>query len=119
MSSSRESAAAIAQIFSEAGFPEGAYVNLNATNEQCADIIADPRILEIVEEEESAVQEPGTAQLREVIERKIAIKAEVVAFDDLDQLGSMAEARAAGKVRQEGKDYVMADGDVVEFRFNV
>ncbi|MCT1627716.1 redox-regulated ATPase YchF [Corynebacterium sanguinis] len=44
------------------------------------------------------------------------IKAEVVAFDDLDQLGSMAEARAAGKVRQEGKDYVMADGDVVEFR---
>ena len=47
------------------------------------------------------------------------IKAEIVAFDDLDQLGSMAEARAAGKVRQEGKDYVMADGDVVEFRFNV
>ncbi|MCT1498963.1 redox-regulated ATPase YchF [Corynebacterium sanguinis] len=47
------------------------------------------------------------------------IKAEVVAFDDLDQLGSMAEARAAGKVRQEGKDYVMADGDVVEFKFNV
>ena len=47
------------------------------------------------------------------------IKAEIVAFDDLDELGSMAEARAAGKVRQEGKDYVMADGDVVEFRFNV
>ena len=47
------------------------------------------------------------------------IKAEIVAFDDLDALGSMAEARAAGKVRQEGKDYVMADGDVVEFKFNV
>ena len=47
------------------------------------------------------------------------IKAEIVAFDDLDALGSMAEARAAGKVRQEGKDYVMADGDVVEFHFNV
>ena len=47
------------------------------------------------------------------------IKAEIVAFEDLDQLGSMAEARAAGKVRQEGKDYVMADGDVVEFKFNV
>ena len=47
------------------------------------------------------------------------IKAEIVAFDDLDALGSMAEARANGKVRQEGKDYVMADGDVVEFRFNV
>lgn len=47
------------------------------------------------------------------------IKAEIVAFEDLDALGSMAEARAAGKVRQEGKDYVMADGDVVEFKFNV
>ena len=47
------------------------------------------------------------------------IKAEIVAFDDLDEFGSMAEARAHGKVRQEGKDYVMADGDVVEFRFNV
>ena len=47
------------------------------------------------------------------------IKAEIVGFDDLDAAGSMADARAAGKVRQEGKDYVMADGDVVEFRFNV
>jgi GTP-binding protein YchF len=47
------------------------------------------------------------------------IKAEVVSFDDLDTAGSMAAARAAGKVRMEGKDYVMADGDVVEFRFNV
>ena len=47
------------------------------------------------------------------------IKAEIVSFDDLDALGSMAEAKAAGKVRMEGKDYVMRDGDVVEFRFNV
>ena len=47
------------------------------------------------------------------------IKAEVVAYDDLVAAGSMAAARAAGKVRMEGKDYVMADGDVVEFRFNV
>ena len=47
------------------------------------------------------------------------IKAEVVAFDDLVAAGSMAAAKAAGKVRIEGKDYVMADGDVVEFRFNV
>lgn len=45
------------------------------------------------------------------------IKAEVVSFDDLLQAGSMAEAKARGKVRIEGKDYVMADGDVVEFRF--
>jgi GTP-binding protein YchF len=47
------------------------------------------------------------------------IKAEVVAYDDLVAAGSMAAARAAGKVRIEGKDYVMRDGDVVEFRFNV
>ena len=47
------------------------------------------------------------------------IKAEIVGFDDLDAAGSMADARAAGKVRQEGKDYVMVDGDVVEFKFNV
>ncbi len=47
------------------------------------------------------------------------IKAEVVSFTDLTTLGSMAAAKAAGKVRIEGKDYVMHDGDVVEFRFNV
>ncbi|USQ77079.1 redox-regulated ATPase YchF [Ornithinimicrobium cryptoxanthini] len=47
------------------------------------------------------------------------IKAEIVSFEDLDAHGSMAEARAAGKVRMEGKDYLMQDGDVVEFRFNV
>lgn len=47
------------------------------------------------------------------------IKAEIVSFEELDAAGSMADARAAGKVRIEGKDYVMADGDVVEFRFNV
>jgi GTP-binding protein YchF len=47
------------------------------------------------------------------------IKAEIVSFDDLVELGSVAAARAAGKARMEGKDYVMADGDVVEFRFNV
>ncbi|MCV7382397.1 redox-regulated ATPase YchF [Mycolicibacter longobardus] len=45
------------------------------------------------------------------------IKAEVVSYDDLVEAGSMAAAKAAGKVRMEGKDYVMADGDVVEFRF--
>ena len=47
------------------------------------------------------------------------IKAEVVSFADLVDAGSMAEAKARGKVRIEGKDYVMQDGDVVEFRFNV
>ncbi|MFC0528043.1 redox-regulated ATPase YchF [Phytohabitans kaempferiae] len=47
------------------------------------------------------------------------IKAEIVSYDDLMAAGSMAAAKAAGKVRMEGKDYVMRDGDVVEFRFNV
>ena len=47
------------------------------------------------------------------------IKAEIVSYDDLVAAGSMAAAKSAGKVRMEGKDYVMADGDVVEFRFNV
>jgi len=47
------------------------------------------------------------------------IKAEVVSYDDLMAAGSMAAARSAGRVRIEGKDYVMSDGDVAEFRFNV
>ena len=47
------------------------------------------------------------------------IKAEIVSYDDLVAAGSMAAAKAAGRVRMEGKDYVMQDGDVVEFRFNV
>ncbi|MGW7048420.1 redox-regulated ATPase YchF [Streptomyces avermitilis] len=47
------------------------------------------------------------------------IKAEVISFEDLVETGSVAEARAKGKARMEGKDYVMQDGDVVEFRFNV
>ncbi|MEK6311283.1 MAG: redox-regulated ATPase YchF [Curtobacterium sp.] len=46
------------------------------------------------------------------------IKAEVISFEDLMAAGSIAEARAHGKARIEGKDYVMQDGDVVEFRFN-
>ena len=47
------------------------------------------------------------------------IAAEVVHFDDLIGLGSAAKAREAGKLRIEGKEYVVKDGDVVEFRFNV
>jgi GTP-binding protein YchF len=47
------------------------------------------------------------------------IKAEVISFEDLIAAGSVAAARSAGKARIEGKDYVMHDGDVVEFRFNV
>ncbi|RFU22917.1 redox-regulated ATPase YchF [Geodermatophilus marinus] len=47
------------------------------------------------------------------------IKAEIVSYDQLVEAGSMQEARSRGWVRMEGKDYVMQDGDVVEFRFNV
>ena len=47
------------------------------------------------------------------------IKAEIVSFADLVEAGTMAEAKAKGKVRMEGKEYIMQDGDVVEFRFNV
>jgi hypothetical protein len=47
------------------------------------------------------------------------IKAEIISYDDLIAYGSVLRAREAGKVRMEGKDYVMQDGDVVEFRFNV
>ena len=46
------------------------------------------------------------------------IRAEVIAFDDLKACGSMAAAKAKGLVRSEGKDYVMKDGDVVNFLFN-
>ena len=47
------------------------------------------------------------------------IKAEIISFNDLIAAGSMTEAKAKGKVRMEGKEYIMQDGDVVEFRFNV
>ncbi len=47
------------------------------------------------------------------------IKAEVIAYDDCDTFGGEAGARAAGKLRIEGKDYVVAEGDVIHFRFNV
>ena len=47
------------------------------------------------------------------------IKAEIISFDDLVAAGSIVAARSVGRARIEGKDYVMQDGDVVEFRFNV
>lgn len=47
------------------------------------------------------------------------IRAEVVAYDDLMKCGSMAAAKEKGLVRSEGKDYIMKDGDIVLFRFNV
>ncbi|MCH5170475.1 MAG: redox-regulated ATPase YchF [Oscillospiraceae bacterium] len=47
------------------------------------------------------------------------IRAEVISFDDLMALGSMQAAKEKGKIRSEGKEYIMQDGDIVLFRFNV
>jgi hypothetical protein len=47
------------------------------------------------------------------------IRAEVVAYDDFIQFGSEAKCRDAGKLRLEGKEYVVQDGDIIHFRFNV
>ncbi|KAA8814449.1 redox-regulated ATPase YchF, partial [Lactobacillus crispatus] len=47
------------------------------------------------------------------------IRAEVVSFDDLDKLETMQKVKEAGKLRLEGKDYEVQDGDIIEFRFNV
>ncbi|MHC4621645.1 MAG: DUF933 domain-containing protein [Planctomycetota bacterium] len=47
------------------------------------------------------------------------IRAETFAFDDLKELGSEKALKAAGKIRLEGKEYVVQDGDVIRFRFNV
>ncbi|MDA8193633.1 MAG: redox-regulated ATPase YchF [Thermaerobacter sp.] len=64
------------------------------------------------------VAKQAAGRIHSDIERGF-IRAEVVAFSDLDQAGSLAKAREQGRVRLEGKDYVMHDGDVVNFRFNV
>jgi ribosome-binding ATPase YchF (GTP1/OBG family) len=47
------------------------------------------------------------------------IRVDVVAFDDLDRVGSIAAARDLGLRRVEGREYVVRDGDVCHFRFNV
>jgi ribosome-binding ATPase YchF (GTP1/OBG family) len=47
------------------------------------------------------------------------IRAEVIAFEDMKECGTMAAAKAKGLVRSEGKEYVMKDGDIVNFLFNV
>src|SRR6266705_3847428 len=62
---------------------------------------------------------PGAAGVIHSDFQRGFIKAEIVSYDDLVAAGSVTAARAAGKARIEGKDYVMQDGDVVEFRFNV
>ena len=47
------------------------------------------------------------------------IRAETIAYDDYVALGGETGAKEAGKLRQEGKEYVIADGDVLHFKFNV
>ena len=47
------------------------------------------------------------------------IRAETVSFSDLEKYGSMAHVKEAGRVRQEGKDYIVQDGDIMLFKFNV
>ena len=47
------------------------------------------------------------------------IRAEVISFDDLVALGGLSEARAKGKLRLEGKDYILQDGEIMHVRFNV
>lgn len=118
-----ESAAAIAQIFSEAGFPEGAYVNLNATNEQCADIIADPRIQGVSltgsERAGSAVAEIAGRNLKKVVlELGGSDPFILLSTDDMDATVQAAvEARAynTGQACNAGKRFIVADGLYDEF----
>ena len=69
-----------------------------------------------ITEGDSAVTAAG--KIHSDIERGF-IRAEVVAFDDLKAAGSMKDAKALGKVRLEGKEYIVKDGDVILFRFSV
>ena len=59
------------------------------------------------------------ALIRRYPDLEDAYQIAVQSYDDLIELGSENAVKSAGKMRLEGKDYVMADGDVVEFRFNV
>ncbi|SRR5690554_1979963 len=62
---------------------------------------------------------PETAGIIHTDFEKGFIRAETVSYDDLMEAGSMAKARENGKVRLEGKDYLVQDGDIIHFRFNV
>ena len=67
----------------------------------------------------SALEAPAAAGVIHSDFERGFIAAETIAFNDLVTLGSQAKAREAGKLRIEGKEYVVQDGDVIEFRFNV
>ena len=67
---------------------------------------------------EGATALEAAGQIHSDMERGF-IRAEVVAFDDLKALGSFAAVREHGRLRVEGRNYVVRDGDIVHFRFNV
>ena len=100
----------------ESGLDPLARVGFNTLGLQTY-LTAGPKGIPCVDDSEGAT--PEAAGVIHTDFEKGFIKAEIVSFADLDANGSMAAAKSAGKVRMEGKDYVMADGDVVEFRFNV
>lgn len=116
-----ESAAAIAKIFLDAGFPEGAYVNLYATNDQCADIIADPRIQGISltgsERAGAAVAEIAGRNLKKVVlELGGADPFILLSTDDMDvavQAAFDARYYNTGQACNGGKRVIVA-GDIYE-----
>ena len=67
---------------------------------------------------ENGANTVGTTLIHSDIERGF-IRAETVAYDDFIAVGSMAKAKEAGTVRLEGKEYIVQDGDIFDFRFNV
>jgi ribosome-binding ATPase YchF (GTP1/OBG family) len=67
---------------------------------------------------QGTVSRKAAGKIHSDIERGF-IRAEVTAYDDFIALGSEAKCREAGKLRLEGKDYVVQDGDIIHFRFAV
>lgn len=118
-----ESAAAIEKIFLDAGFPEGAYVNLYATNEQCADIIADPRIQGVSltgsERAGAAVAEIAGRNLKKVVlELGGSDPFILLSTGDMDAAAQAAvEARAynTGQACNAGKRFIVAEDLYDEF----
>ncbi|GGO86143.1 aldehyde dehydrogenase family protein [Nocardioides phosphati] len=112
-----ESAAALEQLFLDAGFPEGAYVNVYATNEQVADMIADPRILGVSftgsERAGAAIAETAGRNLKKVVlELGGSDPFVVLSTDDLDatvEAAIGARLENAGQACNAGKRFIVAD----------
>jgi len=68
--------------------------------------------------EEGTIAKKAAGKVHSDIERGF-IRAEVVKYDSIKELGSMAKVREKGLFRLEGKEYIVADGDIINFRFNV